>query len=98
VGVEVDVRNTGSRAGDEVVQVYVHDRLASVVRPLKRLRGFARVTLAPGEARTVRIALDAKAFTLWSADMKEVIEPGTFDILAGPNSRDLKTTALEVVA
>ncbi len=94
--VEVDVRNTGSRAGDEVVQVYVHDRLASVVRPVKRLWGFARVSLAAGEARTVRIALDAKAFALWDAAMKETIEPGMFDILAGPNSRDLKASALEV--
>ena len=96
VTVEVDVHNTGKREGDEVVQVYVHDQLASVVRPVKQLRGFARVTLAPGEKRTVRIALHPKSFAMWNASMKEVVEPGRFDILAGPNSRDLKSAVLEV--
>jgi len=96
VTVEVDVHNTGKREGDEVVQVYVHDQLASVVRPVKQLRGFARVTLAPGERRTVRIALHPKSFAMWNASMKEVVEPGRFDILAGPNSRDLKSAVLEV--
>ncbi|HEY2629029.1 MAG TPA: glycoside hydrolase family 3 N-terminal domain-containing protein [Usitatibacter sp.] len=96
VTVEVDVRNTGARAGDEVVQVYVHDQVASVVRPVKQLRGFARVTLAPGESRTVKIALHPKSFALWNASMQEVVEPGLFDILAGPNSRDLKGATLEI--
>ena len=96
VTVEVDVRNTGKREGDEVVQVYVHDPLASVARPVKQLRGFARVTLAPGEQRTVKIALDPKSFALWNASMKEVVEPGLIDILAGPNSRDLKGVTLEI--
>ncbi|QJR11190.1 Beta-xylosidase [Usitatibacter rugosus] len=96
VTVEVDVRNTGSRAGDEVVQVYVHDRVATVARAAKQLRGFERVTLAPGERKTVRIPLGPKAFRLWNAQMKEVIEPGTFDILVGSNSRDLQSVALEI--
>ena len=96
VTVEVDVRNTGTRAGDEVVQVYVHDQEASVVRPVKQLRGFARVTLAPGESRTVKIALHPKSFSLWNASMQEVVEPGHFDILAGPNSRDVKSATLEI--
>ncbi|HEX7559445.1 MAG TPA: fibronectin type III-like domain-contianing protein, partial [Usitatibacter sp.] len=96
VTVEVDVRNTGKRAGDEVVQVYVHDPIASVVRPVKQLRGFARVSLEPGEQRTVRIRLDAKAFVLWNAAMKEVVEPGAVDILAGADSRDLKQVTLEI--
>lgn len=96
VTVEVDVRNTGSRAGDEVVQVYIHDQVASVARPVKQLKGFARVTLAPGERRTVRITLEGRAFSMWNAQMKEVVEPGLFDILAGPNSRDLEKTTLEI--
>jgi beta-glucosidase len=54
------------------------------------------VTLGPGESRTVRIKLDARSFSLWNRDMKEVVEPGMFDILVGPNSRDLKPVALEV--
>jgi len=90
------VRNTGKRAGDEVVQVYVHDPLASVVRPVKQLRGFQRVTLAPGEQRTVTIALHPRSFALWNASMKEVVEPGTFEILVGPNSRDLQRVTLEI--
>ena len=96
VAVEVDVRNTGKRAGDEVVQVYVHDPLASVVRPGKQLRGFQRVTLTPGEQRTVTITLHPRSFALWNASMKEVVEPGTFEILVGPNSRDLQRVALEI--
>jgi beta-glucosidase len=96
ITVEVDVRNTGTRAGDEVVQVYVHQRVASVSRPTKQLRGFARVSLAPGEGRLVRIPIEARAFMLWNREMKETIEPGTYDILAGANSRDLKGAALEI--
>ncbi|HEX4780346.1 MAG TPA: glycoside hydrolase family 3 N-terminal domain-containing protein [Usitatibacter sp.] len=98
VVVEVDVRNTGKREGDEVVQVYVHPRRSSVARPAKQLAGFSRVTLAPGESRTVRITLDAKAFRIWDASMKETIEPGLFDILSGPNSRDLQAAVLEIAA
>jgi beta-glucosidase len=96
--VEVDVRNRGAREGDEVVQIYLHQRRASTLRPAKQLCGFARVTLAAGEARTVRIAIDAKAFRSWNAAMKEVTEPGLWDVMAGPNSRDLQRTTLEIVA
>jgi beta-glucosidase len=98
VTVEVDVRNTGKRAGDEVVQLYVRDQVASVTRPVKELKGFERVTLAPGERRTVRFVLGPEAFALWNLRMEEVVEPGLFDIMAGPNSLDLKTAVLEVVA
>jgi beta-glucosidase len=94
--VEVDVRNTGKRTGDEVVQVYIHDQVASVARPVKQLKGFQRVTLAPGEQRTVRIKLEGRAFAMWNAAMKEVVEPGLFDIMAGPKSRDLKKAILEI--
>ena len=65
---------------------------------MKRLAGFTRVTLKPGESRTVRITLEAKAFRIRDALMKETIEPGLFDILAGPNSRDLQATVLEIAA
>jgi beta-glucosidase len=96
VAVEIEIRNTGAHPGDEVVQVYLHDRIASVARPAKLLKGFQRVTLQPGEARTVRITLEPRAFRLWNAGMQEVIEPGMFDILVGSNSRDLQSVALEV--
>lgn len=97
VVVEVDVRNSGERAGDEVVQVYVHDQAASVTRPIKELKGFERVTLAPGETKTVRISLGPDAFTLWNLDMKEVVEPGLFNIMVGPDSERLQTVILEIV-
>ena len=84
VTVSVDVTNTGGRAGDEVVQLYVHDQVASVTRPIKELKGFERVTLAPGETRSVSFTLGPDAFSLWNLDMKEVVEPGRFDIMTGP--------------
>jgi beta-glucosidase len=96
VTVEVDVTNSGSRAGDEVVQVYVHDQVASVTRPVKELKAFARVSLQPGERKTVRFALGPEAFRMWDIDMNEVVEPGLFDILAGSNSQDLKSATLEI--
>ncbi len=97
VTVEVDVRNTGDRAGDEVVQLYVHDQVASVTRPIKELKGFERVTLAPGETKTVRLTLGPDAFTLWNLDMEEVVEPGFFDIMVGPDSQNLQTLTLEII-
>ena len=96
VVVSVDVTNTGARVGDEVVQVYVHDQVASVTRPIKELKAFERVTLQPGERRTVRFDLGPEAFRMWDIDMNEVVEPGLFDILAGPNSEDLKAATLEI--
>ncbi|MEE3624357.1 glycoside hydrolase family 3 N-terminal domain-containing protein [Nitrospirillum sp. BR 11752] len=96
VTVSVDVKNTGKRVGDEVVQLYLHQQVASVTRPVKELKGFQRVTLAPGENRTVTFTLDAQALGLWNQDMKRVVEPGAFDIMAGDNSVDLKTAVLTV--
>ena len=60
------------------------------------MKEFARVTLAPGERRTVRFTLGPEAFRLWDADMREVVEPGRFDIMTGPNSRDLQTVTLDI--
>jgi beta-glucosidase len=97
VTVEVDVSNTGQRAGDEVVQVYIHDQVASVTRPIKELKAFERVTLQPGEKKTVRFTLGPEAFRMWDIDMNEVVEPGLFDVLAGPSSQDLKSATLEIV-
>ena len=98
VDVAVDVKNTGSRAGDEVVQLYIHQRVSSVTRPIKELKGFERVRLAPGESRTVTFHLDHRSLWFWNKDMKRVVEPGEFDIMAGPNSVDLKTAVLTVKA
>ena len=78
--------NTGSRDGDEVVQVYVTDPVASTVRPCKQLRAFERVFLKAGESRTLEFDLGPEAFSLRNAEMKEVVEPGEFIIGAGPSS------------
>ncbi len=96
VQVAVDVRNTGTRAGDETVQLYIRDKVSSVTRPIKELKAFQRVTLQPGERRTVTLSLPASALALWNTDMKRVVEPGEFDIMTGPNSVDLKSVLLTV--
>ncbi|MHA6720087.1 glycoside hydrolase family 3 N-terminal domain-containing protein [Sphingomonas sp. RS6] len=94
--VEVDVTNTGKVAGDEVVQLYVHDDLASVTRPVQELKRFQRVTLRPGEKKTVRFELTPDDLALWNIEMKHVVEPGTFTISSGPNSATLKSATLTV--
>ena len=96
VTVSVDVRNSGKVAGDEVVQLYVRDLVSSVTQPVKKLRGFQRVTLAPGATTTVKFTIGREALALWDKDMKYVIEPGSFEIMVGPNSVDLKKVTLEV--
>ena len=96
--IQVEVANTGSRAGDEVVQLYVRDDQASVTRPVIELKRFQRVTLQPGERRTLNFDLQPDDLALWDADMKHVVEPGTFTISAGPNSVDLKSATLNVTA
>jgi len=96
VKVNVDVTNTGARAGDEVVQLYVRDDEASVTRPVIELKRFQRVTLKPGEKRTVTFELGPRDLSLWNVDMKRVVEPGTFTISSGPDSATLKSTVLTV--
>jgi beta-glucosidase len=94
--IEVDVANTGQRAGDEVVQLYVRDDAASVTRPLLELKRFQRVTLRPGERRTVRFTLTPEDLSVWNLQMRHVVEPGTFTISSGPNSVQLKSATLTV--
>jgi beta-glucosidase len=96
VRVSVDVTNTGRRAGDEVVQLYVRDDEASVTRPVIELKRFQRVTLKPGEKRTVSFELKPDDLAFWNMEMKKVVEPGTFTIRTGPNSVDLKDAKLTV--
>ena len=98
VTVSVDVRNTGKVAGDEVVQLYLHELVSSVTRPVKELKGFRRVTLAPGESTTVQFTLDAQAFALWNEHMQWVVEPGTFEVMVGPSSVDLKSSPLHITS
>jgi beta-glucosidase len=96
VTVSVPVRNTGSRAGDETVQLYVHQLVGSVTRPVKELKAFERVNLAAGETKTVTFALTPETFRMWNIDMQRVVEPGAFEVMVGPDSADLKTTVLHI--
>jgi beta-glucosidase len=86
VTASVQVANTGSRAGDEVVQLYLHDPVASISQPVRRLRGFLRVTLAPGEKRTVSFTLDKTDFGFYDNRGRFVVEPGAIDVYAGDSS------------
>ncbi len=95
--VTVDVTNTGARAGDEVVQLYVRDRVASVTRPVKELRGFERVGLAPGERKTVTFKVGPAALRFTNERMERVVEPGLFDLMVGTSSKTAATVPLEVV-
>ena len=91
VGVSVDVKNTGTRAGDEVVQLYVKRLNSAVVRPIKELRGFERITLRPNETRTVRLPLKGTDLTYWDADKRSfVVEPGRVSIMLGASSADAR--------
>ena len=86
--ITVDVTNTGSRAGDEVTQLYVRDEVASVAQPVRVLRGFQRIHLAPGETRSVVFRLAAQDLAYWGLDQRWVVEPGWFTVYVGPNSAE----------
>jgi beta-glucosidase len=90
VTVQATISNTGSRAGDEVVQLYLEDPLASVARPVMALQGFARIHLAPGEQREVAFTLTPEQLRMLDADMQWVVEPGEFRVLVGGSSRDIR--------
>jgi beta-glucosidase len=84
------VRNTGARAGDEVVQLYVRDLLATVARPVLQLAGFQRVRLAPGEERDVSFSIGPEHLRMLDRDMRWVVEPGAFRVLVGSSSKDIR--------
>ncbi|HJX94622.1 MAG TPA: fibronectin type III-like domain-contianing protein, partial [Candidatus Acidoferrum sp.] len=95
--VSVNVTNTGKLRGDEVVQLYIRDEISSVTRPIKELRGFRRISLNPGETKTVEFSLGFDELSFLNRDMHKVVEPGTFKIMVGGNSVDLIDTTLTVV-
>jgi beta-glucosidase len=84
------VKNVSVVAGDEVVQLYVRDVLASVARPVMELKGFQRIRLAPGESKEVTIALPVEQLRMLDRDMRWVVEPGAFRIMVGSSSRDIR--------
>ena len=93
VTITLDVTNTGARAGDEVVQLYMRDPVASISRPVQQLRGFKRVALQPGETKRVFFTLSADQFALWSRDGGWVIEPGKIELMVGSASDDIRGRA-----
>ena len=90
VTVTADVQNTGSRAGDEVVQLYTRDMVSSVTTYEKSLRGFERVSLQPGEKKTVTFTLTPADLSLWDINMHFVVEPGVFKVMVGSSSEDIR--------
>lgn len=94
--VSVTVTNSGDRAGDEVVQMYIRDKVSSVTRPIKELKGFARVSLEPGESETVSLPIKPEHLQFFGRDMKRVIEPGEFEIMVGNSSDNLQAVTLTV--
>jgi beta-glucosidase len=96
VRASVDVTNTGSRAGDDVVQLYIHDPVASISQPVRRLRGFERVTLAPGETKTVSFRLDRDDVGFYDNSANFLVEPGEIDVYAGDSSKASLTYSFTV--
>ena len=96
--VTATVTNTGAREGTEVVQMYIRDRVSSVTRPVKELKGFAKVALKPGASATVTLDITPESLAFYDIDMNEVVEPGEFEIMVGTSSRseDLQTVVLRV--
>ncbi len=90
ITVRCRVRNTGARPGGEVAQLYIRDELASVARPVMELKGFERVALAPGESRDVVFRLGPADLRMLDADMRALVEPGTFRVMIGASSEDIR--------
>ena len=96
ITVTIPVTNTGNRDGIEVVQLYIRDVVGSIARPVKELKGFQRLSLKAGETATATFTIDASKLKFYNYDLKEVVEPGEFDVMVGPNSRDLKRASITV--
>lgn len=97
VEASVTVTNTGNVDATEIVQLYIRDLVASVSRPVKELKGFERITLKAGESKNVTFTITPEMLKFYNYDLKYVLEPGDFNIMVGPNSRDLKTAKLTVL-
>ena len=92
----VTVTNTGNRQGDEVVQFYIRDLVGSIARPVQELKGFERISLKPGESRIVSFTIDADLLKFYNKDLEFVCEPGDFEAMVGPNSRDVQRQTFSV--
>jgi len=88
--ISLDVKNTGSRKGEEVVQLYINDVISSTSRPIKELKGYEKISLEPGETKTVKLKLLPEDLALYDRNMNFVVEPGTFKIMIGSSSQNIK--------
>jgi beta-glucosidase len=88
--ISVTLRNTGTKVGDEVVQLYMRDPVASVARPVQELRGFKRITLTPGEAARVSFQLSGRQMALFGLDNQWRVEPGRIEVMVGSSSADIR--------
>jgi beta-glucosidase len=95
--VSVDVTNSGSREGDEVPQLYIHQRVAEVTQPVMQLRGFQRITLKPGAKKTVEFTITPEMLSMLNIEMHRVVEPGVFDVMVGPSSDQTNSVPLTVL-
>ena len=91
------IKNSGKTAGDEVVQLYIRDELASVSRPIKELKGFQRITLKAGEQTQLTFELGPEEFTMLNKEMERVVEPGDFRIMLGASSKDIRLRGILTV-
>ena len=95
--VSVEITNTGAREGDEVPQIYIHPRVSSVTQPVMQLKGFERITLKPGEKKTVEFNITPEMLSILNIDMHRVVEPGVFDLMLGASSDNTSTVKLTVI-
>lgn len=95
--VSVDIKNTGSRDGNEIVQLYIRDEFASVTRPVKELKGFRKIDISPGETKTVKFEITPDMLSFLDINLHPVVEPGRFTVLIGGNSTDLISASFEVI-
>lgn len=96
VTVVVDVKNTGSKTGDEIVQLYIRDMVSSITRPVKELKDFRKISLKPGETQTVSFIITPDKFKFYDINMKEIVEPGDFEIMVGSSSQQYETVKLTI--
>ena len=94
--VSVDITNEGKMAGDEIVQLYIHQKVSRVTRPVKELKDFSRVHLEPGETKKVKFIVDDSKLAMWNGKMKYVVEPGVFEIMVGRSSDDTQKIDLVI--
>lgn len=92
VEISIDIKNTGTRTGDEVIQLYVNDVQSEITRPVKELKGFKRITLEPGQKKTITFILSIAQLGFYNRDMKYVVEPGIIKVMLGSSSEDIKST------